>query len=143
VCDLHSVQQQLSRRLGHVRAGLVGFVSIRISCIHTTHSYSKISAGTSKYSALFTPGKGPRYPLDRRLGGPQRVQTGSGAHPASYPMGTGGQFPGGKARPGRDADHSPHLVPRLSTGCPKKMYTHKVNIPYYNVHTSFWDTLYE
>jgi hypothetical protein len=30
------------------------------------------------------------------------VQTGSGAHPASYPMGTGG-----KARPGRDADHSP------------------------------------
>jgi hypothetical protein len=29
------------------------------------------------------------------------VQTGSGAHPASYP------FPGGKARPGRDADHSP------------------------------------
>jgi hypothetical protein len=30
------------------------------------------------------------------------VQTGSGAHPASCPMG-----PGGKARPGRDADHSP------------------------------------
>jgi hypothetical protein len=35
------------------------------------------------------------------------VQTGSGAHPASYTMGTGGPFPGGKARPGRDADHSP------------------------------------
>jgi hypothetical protein len=35
------------------------------------------------------------------------VQTGSGAHLASYPMGTGGSFPGGKARPGRDADHSP------------------------------------
>jgi hypothetical protein len=34
------------------------------------------------------------------------VQTGSGAHPASYPMGTWGSFPGGKARPGRDADHS-------------------------------------
>jgi hypothetical protein len=26
-----------------------------------------------------------------------RVQTGSGAHRASYPMGTGGYFPGGKA----------------------------------------------
>jgi hypothetical protein len=26
-----------------------------------------------------------------------RVQTGSGTHPASYPMGTGGSFPGGKA----------------------------------------------
>jgi hypothetical protein len=35
------------------------------------------------------------------------VQTGSGAHPASSPLGTGGPFPGGKARPGRDADHSP------------------------------------
>jgi hypothetical protein len=26
-----------------------------------------------------------------------RVQTGSGAHPVSYPMGTRGSFPGGKA----------------------------------------------
>jgi hypothetical protein len=34
------------------------------------------------------------------------VQTGSGAHPAPCTMGTGGPFPGGKARPGRDADHS-------------------------------------
>jgi hypothetical protein len=25
------------------------------------------------------------------------VQTGSGTHPASYPMGTGGPFPGGKS----------------------------------------------
>jgi hypothetical protein len=30
------------------------------------------------------------------------VQTGSGAHPASYAIGTGGPFPGGKAWPGRD-----------------------------------------
>jgi hypothetical protein len=35
------------------------------------------------------------------------IQTGSEAHPASYPMGTGGPFPGGKAWPRRDADHSP------------------------------------
>jgi hypothetical protein len=35
------------------------------------------------------------------------VQTGSGAHPASYPIGTGGPFPGSKARLGRDAAHSP------------------------------------
>jgi hypothetical protein len=34
------------------------------------------------------------------------VQTGSVAHPASCTVGTGGPFPGGKARPGRDADHS-------------------------------------
>jgi hypothetical protein len=37
------------------------------------------------------------------------VQTDSGAHPTSYKMGTGGPFPGGKARPGRDADHSPPI----------------------------------
>jgi hypothetical protein len=56
------------------------------------------------------------YGLDNRGSIPDRgrrffsspyVQTGSGAHPASYPMGTGGPFPGGKARPGRDTDHSP------------------------------------
>jgi hypothetical protein len=35
------------------------------------------------------------------------VQTGSGAHPASCTMGTGGPFPGGKVRPWRDTDHSP------------------------------------
>jgi hypothetical protein len=35
------------------------------------------------------------------------VQTGSGAHPASCTMGTRGPFPGGKALPVRDADHSP------------------------------------
>jgi hypothetical protein len=35
------------------------------------------------------------------------IQTGSGVHPASCTMGTGGPFPGDKARPGRDADHSP------------------------------------
>jgi hypothetical protein len=35
------------------------------------------------------------------------VQAGSEAHPASCIMGTSGPFPGGKARPGREADHSP------------------------------------
>jgi hypothetical protein len=36
------------------------------------------------------------------------VQTGSGSHPASCPMGTRRVIsPGVKARPGRDADHSP------------------------------------
>jgi hypothetical protein len=41
------------------------------------------------------------------------VQTGSGAHPASYPMGAGGPFPGGKERPGCDADHSPPFSPEV------------------------------
>jgi hypothetical protein len=35
-----------------------------------------------------------------------RVQSGSGAHPASYPIGTRGSFSAVK-RPGRETDHSP------------------------------------
>jgi hypothetical protein len=35
-------------------------------------------------------------------------------------MGTGGPFPGAKERPRRDADHSPHLVPR---SCMSRSYT--------------------
>jgi hypothetical protein len=35
------------------------------------------------------------------------VQTGSEAHPASCTMGAGGPFPGGKVRPGHDADPTP------------------------------------
>jgi hypothetical protein len=44
-----------------------------------------------------------------------RIQTGSGGHPASCPMGTGDSFLGIK-RPGREADHSLSLVPRLRMG---------------------------
>jgi hypothetical protein len=40
------------------------------------------------------------------------AHTSSEARPASYSMGTGGSFPRGKAWLGRDADHSPRLVPR-------------------------------
>jgi hypothetical protein len=40
------------------------------------------------------------------------VQTSSVAHPASYPMGNGGPFPGGKARPGMTLTTHPHLMPR-------------------------------
>jgi hypothetical protein len=48
-----------------------------------------------------------RFPAGARNFSPHyRIQNGSGAHPASYPMATGGSFPGGKA-----ATH-PHLVSR-------------------------------
>jgi hypothetical protein len=35
------------------------------------------------------------------------VQTGSGAHPASCTIGTGGPFPGGEVRPRSDTNPSP------------------------------------
>ena len=47
--------------------------------------------------------------IESRWGGrdfSSSVQTGHGPHPASCTMGTG-SFPGGKERPGRDADPSP------------------------------------
>jgi hypothetical protein len=45
------------------------------------------------------------------------VQTGSGSHPVSCPIDTGGPFSGAEARPGRDADHSPHILPRSMVCC--------------------------
>jgi hypothetical protein len=47
-----------------------------------------------------------RFPAVQDLSLLHVVQTGSGTHPASNPMGTGGSFPGVK-RPGREVDHSP------------------------------------
>jgi hypothetical protein len=52
------------------------------------------------------------------------VQTGSGAHPASYPMGTRGSFSGGKA-PRREADHSPPASAEV-----KKMWIYTSTPPY-------------
>jgi hypothetical protein len=43
------------------------------------------------------------------------VQTGPEAHPASYPMGTGGSFPGVKQQ-GREADHSPPCNAEVENG---------------------------
>jgi hypothetical protein len=48
---------------------------------------------------------GVRVLLEERFSLVRIVQTGSWAHRASDPMGTGGDFPGVK-RPGREADHS-------------------------------------
>jgi hypothetical protein len=61
-------------------------------------------AGTAQwYSAGLRAGWWVRIPAEVGNFSRHRVQTGSGAHPASYPMGTRGSLPGGKAA----ADHSP------------------------------------
>jgi len=66
------------------------------------------SCGTGSvagYSDWLRAGRsGDRIPVRARFSAP--VQTGPGARPASCTMGTG-SFPGGKKRPGRDADPSP------------------------------------
>ena len=60
------------------------------------------SVGTATGYGLDGPGIESRW--GARFSAP--VQTGLAAHPTSYTMGTG-SFPGGKERPGRDADPSP------------------------------------
>jgi hypothetical protein len=55
-----------------------------------------------------------------------RVQNGSGAHPASYPMGTRGSFPGVK-RPRREADHSPPSSAEVKEWM--ELYLHSPNTP--------------
>jgi hypothetical protein len=56
-------------------------------------------------------GVGVRVAVRARFFSSHVVQTFSGAHPVSYPMGTGDLSPRVK-RPGREADHSPPIVPR-------------------------------
>jgi hypothetical protein len=65
--------------------------------------------GNVKASTLRAGRSGSRIPVEARFSA--HVQTGPGAHPASYTMGTG-SFVRVK-RPGRGVDHPPHLAPRL------------------------------
>jgi hypothetical protein len=46
-----------------------------------------------------------------------RVKNGSGAHPASYPMGTRGSFPGGKAAGGVKLTTHLQIAPRSKNEC--------------------------
>jgi hypothetical protein len=79
-------------------------------------SFSFPTAFLSLFSmSSYTVGLATGYRLDGRGSVPGRgtdfsilhsAHTGSGSHPASYPMGTGALFLGIK-RPGTEADHSP------------------------------------
>jgi hypothetical protein len=54
-----------------------------------------------------------RYPAEAKdFSSSFFAQTRSEVHSDPYPMGTVGPLPGGKARPGSDADNSPYLIPR-------------------------------
>jgi hypothetical protein len=80
------------------------YVTLEIIC-KTTKTYRSRGSSVSLTTDWTTGVRSPTEAEDFSFS--LYVQTGSGAHPASYPMGTGGPFPGGKAWPGRDADHSP------------------------------------
>jgi hypothetical protein len=56
-----------------------------------------------------------RFPAVQDFSLLHSVQAGSGAHTASYPMGIGGSFTGGK-RQGREADRSPPSSAEVKNG---------------------------
>jgi hypothetical protein len=68
------------------------------------------------------------------------VQTGSGTHPASCTMGTGGPFPGGKARSGSDADHSPPSSAEV--GNEQELYLPSPQTPPWRVAGQHYFTFY-
>ena len=75
----------------------------------------------SRYKDSLQPGQsGDRMPVVEIFSVP--VQTGPGAHPVSYTMGTG-SFQGVKW-PGRGVDHPPRLAPKL-----KKEYSYTSTPP--------------
>jgi hypothetical protein len=57
----------------------------------------------------------PGFRQDKTFSLLHSVQTGTQAHPASYPIGTGAISPGVK-RPGREADHSPPSSAEVNNG---------------------------
>jgi hypothetical protein len=70
---------------------------------------SRVAQSVQCLATGWTTGRSRFDPRQRRRDFSSNLceQTGSGAHLASCTMGTGGPFPGGKARAGREADHSP------------------------------------
>ena len=80
-------------------------VEITLKRLLETSLGRDLSVGTATRYGL----DGPGIELEATFSAP--VQTGPGAHPASYTTGTGSLQ--GVKRPGRGVDHPPHLAPRL------------------------------
>jgi hypothetical protein len=80
--------------------------------------------GIATGCGLYEWGVGVQVPERSRIFSSPCRQTGSGVHPTSYPMSTGGSFPGVK-RPWREADHSPPTSVEV-----KKMWIYTSTTPY-------------
>jgi hypothetical protein len=70
---------------------------------------SRVAQSVYSLATGWTTGRSRFGPRQRRkdFSSSLCVKIGSGAHPASCTMGTKGPFPGGKALPRCDVDHSP------------------------------------
>jgi hypothetical protein len=94
-----------SRKTFHVRGFSCLYAILRTTCRFRSRGSS---VSTVSCYGLDDLAIGVRSPAEaKNFSSILCVQTGSGAHPASCKKGTGGTFPGGKARPGCDAYHLP------------------------------------
>jgi hypothetical protein len=85
------------------------------------------SVGIALGYGLYDRGSRVRFPVGAEdFPFHHRVQNGSGAHPASYPMGSRGSFPGGE-RPGCEADHPPPSSAEIKECV--ELYLHSRNTP--------------
>ena len=85
--------------VGFAMCGIYIYMCVCV-CVCVCRPGSSVGIATELRAGRF----GDRIPVGARFSSP--VQTGPGAHPASYTMRTV-FFPGSKVRPGRAADHSP------------------------------------
>jgi hypothetical protein len=74
---------------------------------------------------LYDRGVRVRVPVRSRIFHLHVVQTGRGVNPASYPIGTGGLFPPGVKRQGREAGHTPPISAEV-----KKIWIYTPTLPY-------------
>jgi hypothetical protein len=76
---------------------LVLYTKLKIELFQFSHSETGYLRQNSDFSVGWT--TEVRFPAGAAIffSSPHRVQIDSGAHPASYPMGTGSSFPGVKA----------------------------------------------
>jgi hypothetical protein len=93
---------------------VAGLLCFFLYCCHIDELRSRGSSGSivSDYG-LDDRAIGVRFPAGAKdFSSNLCVQTGSGAHPVSCPVGTGGPFPGAKRGRGVTLTTHPHLVPR-------------------------------
>jgi hypothetical protein len=77
----------------------MGEIRVSLMLMQVVHMFeNRDSAGGIAVSyRLDSRGIRVGVPVGARFSSSSRVQTGHGAYPVSYPIGTGGYFPGGKA----------------------------------------------
>jgi hypothetical protein len=117
-CVLHGIQSSNMQLLCLHRKG-AKHASVLLNMLETalsSENYISIIEPRylSRYSDTLWAGRpaGVRFPAGARdFSLLHSIQTSCRVHPASYPMGTE-EVSRGVKRPGREADHKPHLVPR-------------------------------